>query len=440
MNPPAPIWPYVPTFARLALALSLGLFIGLERERRGKEAGLRTFGFSAILGGIGGLLGEPYSIVAIIFVILLAMLLNVHSMRNNQGTELTTAAALVVTVFAGVLTGLGHRFVPSALGVVTVALLAWKEPLAGFGKGLTEAEVRSAILLAILAFVVYPALPEGPLDKWGLVEPRAAWMTVLLIAALGFVNYILLKMYGARGFEVTGFLGGLVNSTVTVTELAQRDRDSAGELGRIAQRGVVLATSAMIVRNAAILLILAPAAIVASLLPFLLMVGANAWGLFRTKPADPQSLDAPKLKLSSPFSIQSAFKFGLIFLGLQIAGTFAERLLGGVGFYMVSVIGGLVSSASAVAAAAVLCARHQLDTDTAAMGAVLASIASALINLPLVARVSQDRQLTRRLGIPIGAVAVCGALGLFLQNRLGIHLPGDPTMPEIFRDAFQIPE
>jgi uncharacterized membrane protein (DUF4010 family) len=439
MNPPAPIWPYVPTFARLALALSLGLFIGLERERRGKEAGLRTFGFSAILGGIGGLLGEPYSIVAIIFVILLAMVLNIHSMRSNQGTELTTAAALVVTVFAGVLTGLGHRFVPSALGVVTVALLAWKEPLAGFGKGLTEAEVRSAILLAILAFVVYPALPEGPLDKWGLVEPRAAWMTVLLIAALGFVNYILLKMYGARGFEVTGFLGGLVNSTVTVTELAQRDRDSDGELGRIAQRGVVLATSAMILRNAAILLILAPAAIVASFIPFILMVGANAWGLFRTRPAE-QSLDAPKLKLSSPFSIQSAFKFGLIFLGLQIMGTFAERLLGGVGFYLVSVIGGLVSSASAVAAAAMLCARHQLDTDTAATGAVIASIASALINLPVVARVSRDRQLTRRLGIPIGAIALSGALGLFLQNRLALHWPGDPTMPEILRDAFRIPD
>ena len=36
-------WPYVQTLLRLALSLSLGLLIGLERERRGKEAGLRTF-------------------------------------------------------------------------------------------------------------------------------------------------------------------------------------------------------------------------------------------------------------------------------------------------------------------------------------------------------------------------------------------------------------
>jgi uncharacterized membrane protein (DUF4010 family) len=35
----------------------------------------------------------------------------------------------------------------------------------------------------------------------GLVEPRAAWLTVILIAAIGFVNYILLKLYSARGVE-----------------------------------------------------------------------------------------------------------------------------------------------------------------------------------------------------------------------------------------------
>ncbi|MBV9581546.1 MAG: MgtC/SapB family protein, partial [Chloroflexi bacterium] len=38
--------------------MALGLFIGLERERRGKEAGVRTFGFAALMGGLGGLLGE----------------------------------------------------------------------------------------------------------------------------------------------------------------------------------------------------------------------------------------------------------------------------------------------------------------------------------------------------------------------------------------------
>ena len=149
---------------------------------------------------------------------ILVIFLNIETIRTNEGAEITTSAALLVTAFIGLLAGQGHTFTPTALGVATAALLAWKEPLAGFSRALTESELRSAILLAILAFVAYPILPYGSVDPWGLIEPRSAWITVLLIAALGFTNYVLLKLYGARGIELTGFLGGLVNSTVTVTQ------------------------------------------------------------------------------------------------------------------------------------------------------------------------------------------------------------------------------
>ena len=47
---PVSAWPYTHILMRLALGLALGLLIGLERERRGKEAGLRTFGFIGLLG------------------------------------------------------------------------------------------------------------------------------------------------------------------------------------------------------------------------------------------------------------------------------------------------------------------------------------------------------------------------------------------------------
>lgn len=225
-----PSWPYLPTLARIGLAIAIGLFIGIERERRQKEAGLRTFAFTAMLGAVGGMLGESFALLALALVGVLVIFLNVETIRTGEGAEITTSAALFVTGFAGLLAGLGHTFTPTALGIATAALLAWKEPLAGFSHGLTESELRSAILLAILAFVAYPVLPTGSIDPWGLIEPRPAWVTVLLIAALGFANYVLLKLYGARGIELTGFLGGLVNSTVTVTELTQRARAAGGRL------------------------------------------------------------------------------------------------------------------------------------------------------------------------------------------------------------------
>src|SRR5262249_9484324 len=158
MVPEFSSWPYVPTVARLALATAIGLLVGIERERRDKEAGVRTFAFAAILGAVGGLLGESFAPLALALVGVLVVLLNVEAIRAHQAAEITTSAALLVIAFAGLLAGQGHTFTPTVLGVGTAALLAWKQPLAGFSHQLTESELRSAILLAILAFVIYPIL------------------------------------------------------------------------------------------------------------------------------------------------------------------------------------------------------------------------------------------------------------------------------------------
>src|SRR5690349_21344611 len=111
-----PAWPDLPTLGRLGLALAIGLFVGMERERRHKEAGLRTFAFAAVLGAIGGLLGQSYALVALALVGILVVFLNVETARTGEGAEITTSAALFVTAFAGILSGQGHTFTASALG------------------------------------------------------------------------------------------------------------------------------------------------------------------------------------------------------------------------------------------------------------------------------------------------------------------------------------
>ena len=55
--------------------------------------------------------------------------------------------------------------------------------------------------------MIYPALPAQPIDPWRLVNPREAWLTVIVIAALGFVNYVFLKVYRTRGLYYTAILG-----------------------------------------------------------------------------------------------------------------------------------------------------------------------------------------------------------------------------------------
>src|SRR5690348_11070860 len=102
---PSVEWPYLEMLARFALALALGLLVGLERERRKKEAGLRTFGFVALMGAIGAAMGDGYGYLALMLTGLLTVFLNVQEMRAHAGTELTTSAAMLVTCMAGVLCG-----------------------------------------------------------------------------------------------------------------------------------------------------------------------------------------------------------------------------------------------------------------------------------------------------------------------------------------------
>jgi len=411
-------WSSVPTLARLALALGLGMLTGIERERRRKEAGLRTFTFGALLGAVGGLLGDSYALLAEGLLGVLLVLLNMDTIRKGEGAEITTSAALLVTGYVGVLAGQGHAFTATALGVAVAALLAWKEPLAGFSRALTTAELRSAILLAILAFIVYPVLPGGSVDPWHLIEPRTAWVTVILIAALGFVNYILLKLYGARGILLGSFFGGVVNSTVTVTDLAKRVEHTDHRFAGLAFRSVALATGAMLLRNTVLLAAISPSAALAAAGPLVLMTATALLVALVRRGRDTADRPAGEViagRLRSPFSLQAALTIGLIFLGLQVIGTLAERTLGQAGFYAVSLIGGLLSSASAVASAGSLASRGTIEPAVGAVGAVLACFTSAAVHLPIVARAADDSRLTRRVATMLAAVTIAGALGVGAQ-------------------------
>lgn len=415
---PSVEWPYLQILLRLALSLALGLLIGLERERRGKEAGLRTFGFVCLLGALGGSLGVAFALLAMALVGVLVVLLNIQTLRAGEGTELTTSAAMLVTCMAGILCGQGHTIAPASVMVIATALLAWKERLAGFTMGLTEGELRSVLLLAILAIVIYPALPRGAIDPWHLIEPRAVWVTVILIAGIGFVNYLLWKLYGDRGTELSGFLGGLVNSNFTVIELSSRLEQMPEMPVYPAYRGILLATSAMLLRNAGLLLIFAPFVLLNSLAAFALMLFASmvlvVWSYRRTRAGEPSNL-AP-LKLELPFSLPQALKYGVVFLMLHVLGGLTQRQFGDLGFYAVSILGALLSSASAVAASATLASQGSLDASVAGTGAVLASMTSLLFSLTFVLRTRRPL-LTRGLAASMLLIVFTGALGL-LAARL----------------------
>ena len=194
------------------------------------------------------------------------------------------------------------------------------------------------------------APPNRFVDPWHLIEPRGAWVIVVVIACLGFLNYVLLRIYGSRGLYLTAILGGLVNSTASVAELSSTL--ASGDLVSLTVPVVLLTSVAMFLRNALILAIFAHQAIRTAALPLVAMSAVAGYWIYRDRTRAAQLRQRVSLALASPVSLKRVLRFALLFLVVQIVADLADRLLGGAGFQTVTVLGDLVSSASTTAASA----------------------------------------------------------------------------------------
>ena len=143
---------------------------------------------------------------------------------------------------------------------------------------------------------------------------------------------------------------------------------------------VLLATLAMFIRNIVILALFAPKALFTATGPLLAMAIVSL--LLRTREHDEEP--GRMLALTSPISLRRVLSYGILFLSIQVIGTLAERLFGNLGFMAASGISGMASSASATAAAANLSASAKIAPALAGTATVIASMTSALTNLPIV--------------------------------------------------------
>ena len=65
------------------------------------------------------------------------------------------------------------------LGVVTAAVLAYKQPLHGFVDKLGWDDIYAGLRLLIASFIALPLLPDQPVDPWGALNPYRLWLLVI---------------------------------------------------------------------------------------------------------------------------------------------------------------------------------------------------------------------------------------------------------------------
>lgn len=400
---------------RILVSLAIGMMIGMEREWAQKDVGVRTFAFVALSFTLAWIVSPVASYILMVALIPLVTLLNWRAFARDRSLEMTTTVALLATALLGILVGEGLFLVAAACAVVITVLLAWKSEVVRFAGQVTIEEIRAALLLGVIAVVVYPILPRGTVDPWHLIDLRAAWTVVLVISAIGFVNYVLLRLYGTRGIRWTGMLGGLVNSTATVAELASRARTDPERLSVFALIGMLTADTAMLVRNGLILGIFNNAALWHGWVSVGLMLVASVAVTLRIGVRDAET--AP-LRLESPISVRQALSFGGLFLLISLAAELANRLFGQPVFLLVSALGGLFSSASTSAAVGILAAKGSLRPELAGYGVVIASMASLVFHIPMARVAGLDRTATVRLALLSAVILAAGLAGLAAQRLL----------------------
>jgi uncharacterized membrane protein (DUF4010 family) len=408
------IFPPFEVAVKIAIALGIGLLVGLEREWSQKDVGVRTFSIAALLGCLSILISIQIAAICLGGVIILAAFLNGRSLLVDRSLEMTTSVALIVTFILGALAGQGHFFTPIASAILMTMLLAWKTELQRFAGDLKLSEIRGAVLLGLIGFVIYPILPNRFIDSWHLLNPRQSWLIVIVVAGLGFANYVLLRIFSNRGLYYTAVLGGLVNSTATVAELA-RTVSAATETTNTLVALVLLTSIAMFVRNLVILAIFAPAAVSIAVWPLLAMTAGAVLFAWKERARGDQPVSS--LRIDSPVSLRHVLNFGAFFVLMEIVGTIGARYLGKFGFLVLSLLGGTVSSASTTAAAATMAIHGKLSADVAGVATVFASIASALVNLPLVQRQSHNTRLTRSLAAISFLLVAAGLVVLVARER-----------------------
>ena len=340
-----------------ATAILLGALVGIEREKRKEEeedsghiAGLRTFILLALLGACAGWLSRtlstPWILAAALLIVGAAVVAGyVVTARSSQdGKGLTTEIAAVVVSLLGAMVMLGYSELAIGLGVVTAAVLAYKQPLHGFVDKLGWDDVYAGLRLLIATFIALPLLPNQPIDPWGALNPYKLWLLVILISSLSLVGYVLTRLLGpSRGVALTGLTGGLVSSTAVTLSFSRDARDHPQMTNALAC-GILLAWAVMFLRVPVLVAVVNRALLSQLLIPFVVMavvVAAFAALLYFRDGSVKRGKATGHLEVENPFSLTAAAKFAALFAVVLLAVKIVQEHFPPDGLYAVAALAGL---------------------------------------------------------------------------------------------------
>jgi uncharacterized membrane protein (DUF4010 family) len=403
----------VDILSSLALALGLGLLIGVDRERRKGTgptrhfAGIRTFSLVSLAGAVAQLVDQPWmTLVAALMVAALAVISHLKDRSKDPGV--TTEISLFMTFLLGVLT-VDHPTVAAAGGVVVAALLAARVPLQRFStRTLSEQEWRDALVLTGSALVILPLAPNVQLAWLGGVNPRTVWLLVVLVMAVQAVGHIALRVFGARlGLPLSGLVAGFVSSTATIAAMGARARKNP-EVRTACIAAAWFSTVSTSLQVLLIVLVLQPEALL-SFAPAMgcAFAAALALGLLALWRSDTPADDGRAR--GRAFSLLQSIGLALLISAIMALVAWLQTSFGNLATLAATALTGFADMHSASAAAITLSA-HGVTDQATVLTAVLLAFSTNSVSKIVAACVAGGARFG--VTVSLGLVAVAAAAWL----------------------------
>lgn len=411
-------------FERLAVALALGLLIGLERgweERAAAEgtrvAGIRTFALTAILGALWAILAQELgpTLLGLAFLAFSALLISAHWIvaRREGDYGITTVVAALITFVLGALAAHGEMIIAASAAVVTTILLGLKPVLHGWLQRLQQVELFATFKLLLISVVMLPLLPDQGYGPWHVLNPYQIWWWVVLIAAIGFVGYFAVRFLGTRiGILLTALFGGLASSTAVTLNLSRIGHRDV-RLHSLLAAGVVVAAGTMFPRVLLEVSVVNRSILPQVLWPLLTMTAASYFSvplLWRSGKGSPPAQD---LNLVNPFELVPALQFGALLVAIMLLSRAFQEWFGNAGIYLLAGFSGL-SDVDAITLSLSRLAHSELSPEVAARGIVIAAMVNTATKGALVVFIAGGR-MALRVSLAFSAAVLCGALILLFR-------------------------
>ena len=436
----------------LAVAIAVGLLVGLERERSGHESvGARTFGIAGLIGGVSAAISPVAAAAAILTAGILAAVARFRDQSNATGN--TTEIALVAVVGLGALSWTSPALAVGA-AVAMLTLLWAKKPIHHLAEDLiTDSDERDALIFFVAAFIILPLAPDVDLGPFGALNPHRIWTIVVLLTATGWLGYVASQIFGPRrGLAITGLAGGFVSASATTAAMAHRAKSHDVENDALAAAilaslsSLALLTSICWFVSPRVFTALIPSSIVGGI--GLLAVAAVALfrhsrlsgvlhpvprGVNRAHDSTPLTMDSPSIALLGarpepadtaeqepitprPFDIRPVLLLTAVLTAALLLGRWGADAFGTNGLTAVSALIGLADSHAAALAAAQLEAAGSVTT-TAALFAIAAALAAQTIVKMVLAFVAGGLRIGARYTTLMLVPVVAFATTLYLTTR-----------------------